>query len=410
MKSIKFKRTTPGSITYVVTSNRPPYPKRVLDPTHPALHLKPSQYANAFPWRAYPGFGLRALPKSLLDKPSVPFPDPPFSVQPPRSVTLDSGQAWDDDGGSDATSENRWVAKGTVKWAEEERWRISMSLVDVVAKGVGGRVVRVKVLNKLKNAIALVVTRGADVEEGADGAKRIVFREREAGSGWVLRDWTYLCRPEPQLNLMPYTELIPSIRRALKDVFIPGQKLEDEWSTPAALQVAQLLASLGALGGSPGPATGRSANLVAKSAELKRIMDELAKHGVTAPGEWEVQPGDTFLSAMLKRYRELIAETRAEASASLSAGSSASPSTFPIVPHRAPPLGNADAMRAIPGRDAANTLSAGYASKQSTLGDETRRPRFRGDESSPSTYHPTHRAHRSIPPQGQAYPKRPDPR
>ena len=50
--------------------------------------------------------------------------------------------------------------------------------------------VRVKVLNKLENAIALVVTRGADVEEGEEGengVKRIVFRDKEGGSGWMLR-------------------------------------------------------------------------------------------------------------------------------------------------------------------------------------------------------------------------------
>ena len=114
-----------------------------------------------------------------------------------------------------------------------------------------------------------------------------------------------MIKPEPSLNLVPYTELIPTIRRALKDVYIPGKKLEDKWTTPAALQMAQLLASLRAFDGTAS-ATGPSPNLVAKNSELRQILDELAKHGVTDLGEWAVQPGDTFLDTMMKRYRELV--------------------------------------------------------------------------------------------------------
>ena len=138
---------------------KPPHPNRVLDPTHPALHFKPLQYARAFPWRTYPGFALRALPKSLLDKPATVFPDPPISIQPPRSVTLVNKTTRIGDGDETTReSEGERGSRVTAKWAEE-RGRLSMSLVDLAAKDIGGRVVRVKVLNKMKNAIALVAAR-----------------------------------------------------------------------------------------------------------------------------------------------------------------------------------------------------------------------------------------------------------
>ena len=185
---------------------KPPHPNRVLDPTHPALHFKPLQYAKAFPWRTYPGFALRALPKSLLDKPATVFPDPPISIQPPRSVTLVNKTTRIGDGDETTReSEGERGSRGTVKWAEE-RGRLSMSLVDLAAKDIGGRVVRVKVLNKMKNAIALVAARGADVVQDAKGAKGIVFREKEAGRDWILRgawhffavvlvSWSVRCPP-----------------------------------------------------------------------------------------------------------------------------------------------------------------------------------------------------------------------
>lgn len=208
---LQFKRNTPGSITSLIYSNRPPNPNRVLDPTHPALHFKPAQYAKAFPWRSYPGFSLRAVPKSLLEKPSYPAPNPPFAMSPPRSVTLDKGKAREEDVSDEREGEDGQDGVGEEPAAgwKEEKGRISMSLVNAASIGVGGRVLRVKVTNKLKNAISLVATRGADVEPGPDGVKRIVFRDEQADPPWVLRGacfcHTALPVPVPTSRfLLPY--------------------------------------------------------------------------------------------------------------------------------------------------------------------------------------------------------------
>ncbi|KAI1792451.1 hypothetical protein LXA43DRAFT_342129 [Ganoderma leucocontextum] len=444
-KSIKFKRTTPGSISSLVYPNRPPNPNRVLDPTHPALHFKPPQYAKAFPWRSYPGFSLRALPKSLLDKPSYPAPNPPFILAPPRSVTLDKGKAREEDtsdeseggGVEDGGGENGIGEGPSTRW-NEEKDRISMSLANVASLGVGGRVVRVKVDNKVKNAIALVATRGADVECGADGVKRIIFRDEQAGPGWVLRgacfspslpllsptfcslllyrrslvlivcpnaplltshihfcrrpaDWTYICRPDPRLNLVPYTELIPAVRRALKDIYVPGQRLEDEWSAPAALQVARLLDSLGPLGGSV-TARKPSHKIDGRKAEVGKLLDELAKHGVGEPDRCEIPSGHTLLEAMLKRYRDLVG-MRTELTTEAGQSAPSGPSTpAPTASRHQPSSGSPrsghattiqqprspNATKALPGREMIKARPVRHVATRSS-GVDGQNPRSLGD-------------------------------
>ncbi|TFK89998.1 hypothetical protein K466DRAFT_639362 [Polyporus arcularius HHB13444] len=162
LRSVRFKRTTPGCIAQLAHANKPPAKQRVLDPSHPALDFSPTQFARAFPWRTYPGFAIRAIPKGLLEKPATVFPDPPFSSAPTRSSYAQQGQSG--------------------------RGRVSMSLMNVASKSTGGRVLRVNVLNKLKTAISLVAARGADVEDGKDGQPRIVFRAEEEplADDWVL--------------------------------------------------------------------------------------------------------------------------------------------------------------------------------------------------------------------------------
>ena len=199
--ALQFKRTTPGCVSKLIYSRAPPNPNYVLDPTHPALHFKPVQYAKAFPWRSYPGFSLRAVPKSLLEKPSYPAPNPPFVLAPPRSVYLDKGEAREGkedarDGAEFEDGRDGVRERPTEGWVEEKD-RISMSLVNVASLAVGGRTLRVNVYNKFKNAIALVTTRGADVERGPDGVKRIVFRDDEAGLNWVLRGACFSPRSSP---------------------------------------------------------------------------------------------------------------------------------------------------------------------------------------------------------------------
>ncbi|KAI0772938.1 hypothetical protein BD413DRAFT_473526 [Trametes elegans] len=197
VKSVNFRRTTPGSLTRIHYVQRPPLPSQVLDPTHPALTYTAHDFARAFPWRTYPGFKLRVVPKGLLQPPATPYPSPPYLLNHGRMKSSRS---------------------------------VNMSLLDTAPKAVGGRVVRQEVLRKFKTAISLIVVRGAHVE-GEEGEEKLVFMEDEAaaGVGLVLTDWTYIIHPELSVYSMPYERLIRSLREALEVSAAAGRRLERQW-------------------------------------------------------------------------------------------------------------------------------------------------------------------------------------
>ncbi|KAI0649854.1 hypothetical protein C8Q79DRAFT_900791 [Trametes meyenii] len=203
IKSVNFRRTTPGSIRRMVYANKPPPPSAVVDPNHPALAYAPHEFIRTFPWRSFPGFKLRVLPKGLLDAPTSRYPDPPYTL-------------------------NEGPTKGR---------SVNMSLLDVAPKSVGGRVVRQDILRKFKTAISLIVTRGADVE-GPEGQKRVVFRDVNDAESWILPNWTYVIRPEHEVYSMPYKRLIPLLRDFLQLTAVTGRRLERDWEK--AKQVAPI--------------------------------------------------------------------------------------------------------------------------------------------------------------------------
>ncbi|KAI0634344.1 hypothetical protein C8Q77DRAFT_1055902 [Trametes polyzona] len=195
IKSVNFRRTTPGSIYRVVYANKPPPRFAVLDPTHPALTYHNRDYARAFPWRIYPDFKLRAIPHGLLEPPSQPHPSPPY--------VLNTGT---------------WRGR-----------RVNMSLLDIAPRDVGGHVARQDILRKFKTAISLIVTRGADVE-GEEGGEEIVFRKVGDPDEWVLPNWTYIVRPEDTVYRLPFQRLIPPLREALQATAASGKSLEKQWA------------------------------------------------------------------------------------------------------------------------------------------------------------------------------------
>lgn len=96
---------------------------------------------------------MRAFPKGILDRPSDKNPSMIPYIEPTRKPV----------------------------------GKVDMSLQNAVGKRLGGRVVRQRTYTKIKHAIAFVVIRGADAEEGEDGEQRIVFREEESGGErWIL--------------------------------------------------------------------------------------------------------------------------------------------------------------------------------------------------------------------------------
>ncbi|KAH8101693.1 hypothetical protein BXZ70DRAFT_70141 [Cristinia sonorae] len=195
LRSLNFKRTTPGSIvaSLFATSNR----RKVLDPTHIAASIPPIQRKAVFPNYKTHAFTLRLLPQALLAEPEFRFPDPPF----------------------------HYVTRS------QSPHRLNMSLAREIASDVHhSPFVRSKMTTKLKSAISLVVTRGANVRSEGDGKPMIFFDEQDVGEKWLLQNWTYSVRLALPMLRISYVELIPLLRDALNNVKARGDAIEAAWA------------------------------------------------------------------------------------------------------------------------------------------------------------------------------------
>ena len=100
---------------------------------------------------------LRAYPSAILHKPEYSAPDPPFSRAPSR--------------GPGAR-------------------RANVSFLKVIGKKNVHKsaVIRSRIGNKLKTALALVTTRGADAQDDEAGTPHIVFRAEDISfDKWLLK-------------------------------------------------------------------------------------------------------------------------------------------------------------------------------------------------------------------------------
>ncbi|OCH88740.1 hypothetical protein OBBRIDRAFT_733872, partial [Obba rivulosa] len=198
-RSLNFKHTTRGSLSPYLGS---PLPTRILDPSHPAASIPRNKVLSSFPFTRADGFHLRAIPKALLYKPEVPYPDPPYGP------------------------------------AKKDPRKVDVSLLKIVAKRSVHKsaVIRTKVSIKFKTAMSLIVTRGADAETDKKGRTKLVFRSGDAGKDrWTLEaDWTYLAILNLELYRMPYTQLIPDLRRALTLIKTRAEKLNAQWQQQRA--------------------------------------------------------------------------------------------------------------------------------------------------------------------------------
>jgi hypothetical protein len=153
----KFRRTTPGSAVVLVTKHAPQPTSELFDPTYPGAHLALNRRHSLAPRWTSPHLTLYAFPKAFLSKPEAPYPDPykprPYPAPPRRP--------------------------------EQRSADMSMQVLAFKSRVVLRPTMRVKIKRRLKEAVRLIVTRGAAVEESRTGPK-IVFCAEDAGADkWI---------------------------------------------------------------------------------------------------------------------------------------------------------------------------------------------------------------------------------
>jgi hypothetical protein len=245
---IQFRHTTPGSVASLLSRDPPWSRDLAVDPTHPAVATYLSKRAPSLPALRNEFISLRAFPKALLQKPEYQWPNPPY---PPAEIVCWEERVVNEKRNNPKKSQNATTSV------------MDMSLLLVLGKKAlhNKATIRRRVSKKLKVAISLIVTRGADVEvipssETAKSKLRVVFRPERLKPDYVLQgvsiglfmlvqtdetsDWTYVLYPQLPLLLMPYPELIQLLKKGLDRVYHEGSKLEAEWthSTTQKLQKA----------------------------------------------------------------------------------------------------------------------------------------------------------------------------
>ncbi|KAF7985994.1 hypothetical protein HWV62_41310 [Athelia sp. TMB] len=216
-KSLNFHRTKPGTVSALLGGHTPFDPRNPpvrLDPTHPAARAR-----TPFPRFASPALQVRAFPKALLTAPAAPWPDPPFA---PARVRPWGAQL------------KRLLGEGE---GEGEVRGVSLDMAMVCIVGIRAThksaVVRKKIAARLKTAVGLVATRGA--QRGA--AQGLVFREGERPpEEWVSPDWIYTFLPTLAVYRMPYPELVTLLRAALDGINAKKRVLEAKWVADATGQ------------------------------------------------------------------------------------------------------------------------------------------------------------------------------
>ncbi|KAF5365916.1 hypothetical protein D9758_006665 [Tetrapyrgos nigripes] len=227
--SLLFRHQTPGDPT---TAHIPfLQDRKVLDPTHPAANLN----RRLLPVVRNDKLHVFTAPLGILEHPELPR-QPPFD----RPIEL-----WKDRV-TRTLNDPDFRPPQSIKDIQDMKLlpallpkfqkpnRMPMSMIIVVAKRVTSKHkhVRLQIIHKLRAALGLIVARGADVKGGKiviDDEKALQMMDK-----WVLRGWSYTFIIQSlELYRMPLTELIPSLRNIMSQLYKQGSRFENQWAQDA---------------------------------------------------------------------------------------------------------------------------------------------------------------------------------
>ncbi|KII91580.1 hypothetical protein PLICRDRAFT_51722 [Plicaturopsis crispa FD-325 SS-3] len=237
-KRVNFRHNTPG--TTLLNRNR------TVDPTHPAARsFGPRSWPTIAPKFLSPYLKVRAIPKAILAKPDTIWPDPPYGPSEKLSSWRERAEI---ENGLAPQPPEPVNSTPTWHWSHKRKPSYPVSLQFVTGKKNLHKLssVRQAVRKRLRLAILLAVTRGADadlpdkdkavtgvkdkttraVKDGKEKEARLVFRDDKVQ---VLHDWCYILSPTLEVYRMPYPELVALVRSAFTKIYQLGSTMEDKW-------------------------------------------------------------------------------------------------------------------------------------------------------------------------------------
>ncbi|KAI9450084.1 hypothetical protein BJY52DRAFT_1126179, partial [Lactarius psammicola] len=191
--------TTPGSGVVLITKYKPQHTSELFDPSYPGAHLSLDRRHALAPRYVSKHFNLYAFPKAFLSKPDAPYPLPYV----PRPYPAHHRRP------------------------EQRSVDMSMQVVAFNSRVIVRPTLRTKIKRRIREAVRLIVTRGAAVEESRGATPRIVFRSEDVGAEkWIVPDWTYIALPTTEMFRMPFTEQLSLMRKALESIHRRIQDVE----------------------------------------------------------------------------------------------------------------------------------------------------------------------------------------
>ncbi|KAF8574033.1 hypothetical protein K439DRAFT_880003 [Ramaria rubella] len=225
IRSIRFKRTTPGSVSHLAFA---PSSSPVLDSSHPLAHLSTRKLLHAVPCYQCTLFEAHAYPHAVLR-------------QWERPEIMKQLKAHGD---RDTLDQTVYKATGNDQGFEEDRdsdratHALPMSIMILVPKKPVHRsgIVRSKIKLRIKEALSLVAIRGAvaPCNDKADIVLRTPegISNKDCEASMILQGWTYVIRPSLEAYRIPWPHLLKHVREALLSIKTKATELENQWAVP----------------------------------------------------------------------------------------------------------------------------------------------------------------------------------
>ncbi|KAJ7066515.1 hypothetical protein C8F01DRAFT_1366024 [Mycena amicta] len=224
--SVRFRNQTPGTLVY---SSKAPRPQHRLDPDHPIEH--DPKRPKPLIWTANAAFALGATPMGLLVTPGkVPRRDGSLELRHRPYLDLPFDPWFDRVARARASGRKELIAPMLPVNGRPGTLPMSVQFRCSVAKPE--TYLRNRVTRRFKAAVALVVVRGADVQEKKTKEKhpRLVLNPKHVPEQWILQGWTYILQWSPKMIRLSYPELIRSLRPMLRKIFDEGTAAEKRWA------------------------------------------------------------------------------------------------------------------------------------------------------------------------------------
>ncbi|KAI5886897.1 uncharacterized protein SCHCODRAFT_0237694 [Schizophyllum commune H4-8] len=220
----QLRHQTPGTINLLLNPghvNR----KEALDPDHPAWRQwLPNR--RALPVLHSPALTLRLFPSGMLGRPAPVELQEPFKR--PFTPWREAVRAKIEEAQEHDTPLMAHVQSAV----RDGRAHMSLVFASSLKRQGKRRYLRVSSMRALKQAINLIVTRGAQAGDLVRGRRQLILDEQDGQANverWVLAGWTYVFFTSLEMHTMTQADVVSFLRPMLRKAWDAAVAMETEW-------------------------------------------------------------------------------------------------------------------------------------------------------------------------------------